>query len=521
MSDDSMIHKGAVSLVIVIAVSSFSWPLTASANGAVFESTPLLPHGPIAIENDTDFTAANGVTGGSGSSSDPYLIQRWDIDGSSAGLVGILIRNTTAYFIIRNVQIHSARNGLFLERVAHGSMDGVYVLDSTNGIQIISAEDISVHRSRLVSNAGFGIGVWASSGITIVENEIARNLIGIQAGHSSGVVVRQNNIMNNDRQAFDLPWGGNSWYGGYPSGGNYWTDYQGEDHCSGPDQRLCTGPDGIGDTPYELLYNNRDPYPLMALPGSRGDTGPPAVSIISPDNGESLTALTTTVSGTASDSASGVRRVEARVNGGNWDIAKGTSSWSISVKLYLVPTNVIEVRAWDHAGNPSPAASVTVHLDAHVDVTVSTEKRAFAIGEPINITVVLTNVDESSITLNFPSSCKAHFTVGDMSGRILYRPSLVCLGMTTSLTLEAGQSAKFAFAWTQLDASGNRVPVPNEFAIRGVIDSYELVPEGATRVSIGMQPAPTVPIGFAWLFQPVLRQVDPPEGLSVLPRRAP
>ena len=45
----------------------------------------------------------------------------------------------------------------------------------------------------------------------------------------------------------------NIWDNGYPSGGNYWSDYAGVDADG----------DGIGDTPYIIDDNNIDHYPLM------------------------------------------------------------------------------------------------------------------------------------------------------------------------------------------------------------------------------------------------------------------
>ena len=49
-------------------------------------------HDPIHIDGDADFTAANGVTGGSGTASDPYIIEGWDIDATTAH--GIWIEET-------------------------------------------------------------------------------------------------------------------------------------------------------------------------------------------------------------------------------------------------------------------------------------------------------------------------------------------------------------------------------------------------------------------------------------------
>jgi len=54
----------------------------------------------------------------------------------------------------------------------------------------------------------------------------------------------------------------NIWDNGYPSGGNYWSNYNGTDLYSGPCQNV-TGSDGIGDTPYVIDANNQDNYPLM------------------------------------------------------------------------------------------------------------------------------------------------------------------------------------------------------------------------------------------------------------------
>ena len=81
-------------------------------------------HDPITIDGNSEFTAANGVTGGSGTQSDPYIIEDWEIDGGGSGN-GILIKNTDVYFVIQNCYIHHcgslyADSGIALLTVENG-----------------------------------------------------------------------------------------------------------------------------------------------------------------------------------------------------------------------------------------------------------------------------------------------------------------------------------------------------------------------------------------------------------------
>ena len=66
-------------------------------------------HAPIEIIGDANFTSANGVANGSGTEGDPYIIENYDISAATAD--GIEIRDTTAHFIIQNVNIQ-ARQGV-------------------------------------------------------------------------------------------------------------------------------------------------------------------------------------------------------------------------------------------------------------------------------------------------------------------------------------------------------------------------------------------------------------------------
>lgn len=75
--------------------------------------------------------------------------------------------------------------------------------------------------------------------------------------------IYHNNFANNQRNALDNCIN-NQWDNGYPSGGNYWGDYEGLDLFSGPNQDI-NGSDGIGDIPYNISGKgkNKDYYPLI------------------------------------------------------------------------------------------------------------------------------------------------------------------------------------------------------------------------------------------------------------------
>jgi len=79
---------------------------------------------------------------------------------------------------------------------------------------------------------------------------------------TNGNIFFHNNFIGNTRVHTE-DYSPNVWDNGYPSGGNYWSDYSGIDEKCGADQNL-PGSDGLGDTPYTVYGNVKDRYPLMA-----------------------------------------------------------------------------------------------------------------------------------------------------------------------------------------------------------------------------------------------------------------
>ena len=383
--------KAVVSCIIISIAILFSTPDLAKT--ILPTAVALQSHSVISINGNSGFTAANGVTSGTGTAADPYVISGWDINVFTSGTSGeystcIQIQNATAYFVVSGISVECHETGVFLSGVYNARIEsstissdsqafqaqfstnltlsgnginggtspnggaysnvllhisGAYVIGNTirtDGFEIDSSKQVtfsgnsvtasgyavpvsvSDSSSVTISNNSMsvayiegGLDVSKSMNLTILNNTIRGNIsYGISLGNSNSTVISENrvigggvngyltddqgivlessskveifgnnvtleaigihlssstgnhlyhnNVVNNTIQAQDDQPGQNSWDNGYPSGGNFWSDYTGVDNCSGPQQNICPSPDGIGDTPY-TFNNNQDNYPLM------------------------------------------------------------------------------------------------------------------------------------------------------------------------------------------------------------------------------------------------------------------
>jgi len=145
----------------------------------------------------------------------------------------------------------------------YNAIDGNNISNNGDGVWLDSSSSNTIFGNNMNANTNYAISVGGYCyDNTINENNIMLNGVGVGFFLSSGNKFYHNNFIDNTKQAYTQSVDyANVWDDGYPSGGNFWSDYTGVDLYSGPYQDE-TGSDGVGDDPCIIDANNRDSYPL-------------------------------------------------------------------------------------------------------------------------------------------------------------------------------------------------------------------------------------------------------------------
>jgi len=255
-----------VGLVLVLLISVSFVCSAQEGDGIPF-------HDPIVITENGDFTAANGVRGGTGTKDDPFIIEDLRIDASKNGY-GIRISQVKSYFVIRGVSVQSASKvGIELVEVSNSTVESCTIDSNKTGLILESCSFLSIGDNRFINCGGLGIVMRECKNSTLTGNEFISRGSGLCVYEGSTCnTIKENNFENLALVAFYLGSGGNCIYHNNffraivqdyaynvwdkEGEGNYWgRSYRGEDKNE----------DGIGDSPYQVTgpSYNYDRYPLM------------------------------------------------------------------------------------------------------------------------------------------------------------------------------------------------------------------------------------------------------------------
>ena len=193
----------------------------------------------------------------------------------SFNITGNLVNNKPMLFYkdCSNIIINSVPVGqLIAVNCRNLQIRNVQITNTVVGAQLVNVNNATIMNNSINSNSQGGIEL-SGSNITIAFNNISNNLRSSAIAPAvQSMLVHHNNFIYNSASGN----GGGVWDNGVPSGGNFWSDYVGVDNCSGPSQNICPSPDGIGDTPFQLVGQPaEDRYPLIRPYLLTPDTTPP------------------------------------------------------------------------------------------------------------------------------------------------------------------------------------------------------------------------------------------------------
>jgi peptide/nickel transport system substrate-binding protein len=192
--------------------------------------------------------------------------------------INIWLINSSSNNLYDN-NIEKGQNGIYLSNSSCNNVYGNIITEIADfgGITLSKSSSNNIYANTITN--GNGIWLWGSSNNVIVQNNLNLtsdwmcwmiNLTGppvcggrVMLYRSSNNVIYHNNFVMN-RNLLYINDSVNIWDNGYPSGGNYWSNYTDVDLYSGPYQNE-TGSNGIGDTLYIIDENNHDKYPLMGM----------------------------------------------------------------------------------------------------------------------------------------------------------------------------------------------------------------------------------------------------------------
>ncbi|MEM2026072.1 MAG: NosD domain-containing protein, partial [Desulfurococcaceae archaeon] len=262
----AILMLGALQLIASIELSEAAWvgeAIYIKADGSVEpEGSPIATDDYVIYRLTSNVAADNGI-----------IVQRDNIviDGCGCAIQGVGPQDSKGVgvnatgrsgVVIKNVEISGFRYGICLKDSSGIVLINNSINNNINGIALWSSHNNTITKNTISSSESLNIYLWLSSGNIVVENSVARGRCGIWLDESSDNAFYHNNIADNAMQVYFTPGSLNSWDGGYPSGGNFWSNHRSIDEKSGSAQDKPGG-DGIGDSPYPLDEVNVDRFPLM------------------------------------------------------------------------------------------------------------------------------------------------------------------------------------------------------------------------------------------------------------------
>lgn len=200
------------------------------------------------------------IQNNTGTWNDPHVIENITINAGKYG-IGILIEDSSEYFIIYNCTIYNSSTGqfntagIYLKNANNGTItDNKLSHNNGSGLVLDNSINNTISDNCITNNGEDGIYVIGQSrNNTFHDNDIVNNTIkGLDFNETtSWNIIYKNNFTNNGINAMDNGTN-NRWDNGEI--GNYWDDYP----------KCDANRDNIGDWPYDIPgeAGAQDEYPI-------------------------------------------------------------------------------------------------------------------------------------------------------------------------------------------------------------------------------------------------------------------
>jgi parallel beta-helix repeat protein len=180
--------------------------------------------------------------------------------------IGIQLTSTTA-LTVSETNITDNNYGALFTNTSYSTISGSNISSNVFGLKLAG----SLCQNNTIKDSNISFNTQAvifdlSRRNEIIQNNIMNNTeYAIWISEAEDNQIYYNTFIGNGNQTY-VNAISNKFDAGYPQGGNYWSDYNGTDIYSGPNQDQPGG-DGIGDTPYIAGANdNQDHYPYLKPP---------------------------------------------------------------------------------------------------------------------------------------------------------------------------------------------------------------------------------------------------------------
>jgi parallel beta-helix repeat protein len=177
----------------------------------------------------------------------------------------VFLWNISSYNIISCNNFTFCGCAIAIANSSYNNVSTNNMVNSTEGVYLLynTTSNNTIFDNNIINSTYDGILIEDSPNNYIFENCLDGNNVGVKIfgqNLSDKNVFYHNNFINNSMHIYDTC--NQTWDNGYPSGGNYWDDYDYSDSYTGSSQNI-TGSDGIGDIPYNVTGNiTLDNFPL-------------------------------------------------------------------------------------------------------------------------------------------------------------------------------------------------------------------------------------------------------------------